>query len=732
MNSLDNAGDLATVLSLLQDASASRESASAACAACANTVARAWAPLMSVAQRQQCWVPVFVAAGPSLFVPALCDALAASACPEEGALLSDAFAQALQQSTPEALFELAVEGQMLCALPDRCANAAQHLLPPFFEQGPFFAWLSRQATIALLAARHSQNLMQTFNRGCVLGHARAVARAWSQLSEQQLAEVIAPCIVAMPHGAKLVPEMLSCFSVPRFFAVAVPLLSDAALCHVLECGLLAMRTLPTQQVRLLVAVHCMRGADAAQRVAEGLARIWSDSYFARHADAALQLQVTRAIKHLLESCGSAAIQAAMPSLLAGVQERLSLPESERRRMGMALAEFASRSMEGVEPLKFEQEGLAELLEWDKDEELPLREDMELEEQKEKRLAVALDPDARIERIGNDDDDDDDSLSSYEMEEEASGKGTARNRGPAYLRDCLRCILEGKQKADQMELGLNAAEELIRSQPSDLEDVCIPLASALLHASDEFSLPDFERLKMNALVALLVAAPKRVAEFLGLHFCSPNWSIQQRVDMLDAAHHAALELSGHQQEQQQQLPVSKNLLLSAVSDDGKTRRWGNALRPASRLAGKSRLTVALGGSFFWAFQNALQSSFVAKLDPLVLAKLLLYLGKIVSLAPSSEPKLRMLTALAEGVWVHRWHKQAHVARSCMIALAEALLSLQPETLVTQFGDTVTEAINWLTDAAREGMDRETTEVAQACASELARHLSATRLENETNP
>jgi hypothetical protein len=71
-------------------------------------------------------------------------------------------------------------------------------------------------------------------------------------------------------------------------------------------------------------------------------------------------------------------------------------------------------------------------------------------------------------------------------------------------------------------------------------------------------------------------------------------------------------------------------------------------------------------------------------------------------------------------VHRWHRHEHVVRSCMIGLVEAMLSVQPETLLG-IADTVTEAVNWFTDVAREGLSKESVEVAHACASEISKHL-----------
>lgn len=715
---LAEASDLSSVRRILRQIaeSSSPDVARQACVVCANHVVRAWAPLFAAAERAW-WLSVFVAALPSS-IAVLFDALCAATLPEDAALVCCALEAALSAASPPHLLSSDLTVRMLCSLPDRCANQAQLLVPAFFEPARFFAWLAVRAG----AVEDPPSLQHLVTCMVGLGQTAALARAWAALPERHLADVVGPCVARTPRGEKLVPHLLAFFSTARFFAVVGPLLEHPSLCHVLECDLLAMRVLPSAQARVLVSVHCMRGAAVAQRLAGELAAIWSDSHFARHAPEELQLQVTRAIRYLLDSCDAAATRDVMPALLGGVHERLGLPDAGRRHLGMALAQRASRSLEGVQPLKFEEvQGLDELLDWDPvsvEPETPEATDHDVSSSGVGKIVVD-DPAARVRSLFDDDDDDDESLSSYEMEDEVVGGGERRPPGPAYLRDCLQCLIDGKRKADQQERGLLAVEGLVRGRPADLEDVCIPLTSALLHAANEFDLPDFDGLRLGGLVSLAVHAPVRVVEHLGAQFCAPNWSIVQRLTMLDAVHRAAVELSGGEPVERA-VPVV--VVAPAVSADGRSRRWGSALHPAAAAAGGgSRLLTPVVGSFFWPFQNGLRSSFAMTLDFVVLARLVLYLGKIVSLAPWGDGKRRMLEALLEGVWVHRWHRQAHVGRSCMMGLVEALLSLPPDRLVDEWADDVSEVIGWYSDAARDAVDRETAEVASACAAELARHV-----------
>jgi hypothetical protein len=725
MKGADELESVESVKQFLAGAAESETVARASCLDCANKIGLAWAPVLTAEERRYLWYPVFVVAGAEYSVPILCDAMMACSCPEEAIFLADALAVVLQheQTRSERLFSSSLMLQLLPSLPDRCANATQALRPIFFEQQRYFAWLARHITVVLILEPARQDLSvhaaTVASKMCSLGPVavKSLVKSWSSCSETMIVERIAPVMRMVGRAEKLLPEVLASFDTARFFAVSHAMLEDATARHVLECALLVGRTLPVGLARRLVSMHCMRGTDAALALARDLAKIWSDSHFAKYVDEALQLQVTRALRFLIDSCGRDGARAIIPSLLAGVHERLGLPEGGRRRLAMSLAQHTSRlAAETSEPLDFGEEGLDDLLEWEVDAEVVIQEEPAGERDDLLEASRKEDPDSRI--VEFEDEDDEDSLSSFEIEDEETV--APKERRPVYLRDCLKCIQEGKRKVESMELGLNAAEELIRAQPVDLDDVCVPLASALLHASNEFSLPRFVEIRSGAVVALLVCAPVKVAEFVGTQFASPNWSIQQRMDMLDAAHDAILELS-HGQHQRQQEEQQQQISLNVVGE--KSRRWGSAVPgrgPKQVLA--NRFKPELAGSFFWPFQNALRPSFVSTLDVLVLAKLMLYLGKVVAATPSSPMKMRMLVALADGVWIHRWHPNEHVARSCMIGLVEALLSVQPPSMLLETSaELLSEAVNWFTDVAREGLTRETTEVARACASELARHL-----------
>lgn len=680
------------------------------CSFLANQVAREWIPLFTSKERLELWIPYFVSYMP-YSLPVLVDSLSNCVSIEEGAIVCEAISECLQQCSLERCFSFSSSLKLLPSIPSKCVNSSTNKCPPFLVPSVFFPWLCDAC--AVLITSRPEGVALILERLILLNETLAIAKSFSQLSEEQL-ESAAACIMKCARFEKLLPSFLACFSVAKFFAVANPLCRDESASYVLEYQLLTMKVLPTKQARTLVSFHCMRGSIDAERIAKALASVWSDEYFASKADIPLQLQVSRAMKVLFQCCGSKITSQIIPSLLPGIHVRLSLPENEKRFVGMAVAEFTSSSVENVKALDFGEPATKDLLEWD--EEQDVEEQVVLEESNTTtgKKEEEIDPDEVYIKPNDDDDeadDDDDSISSYELDEGES----LVSKGPLYLRDCLNCLMDGKQKADRLELGLQAVEGLVRSSPCDLEDVAVPLTSALLHASDEFNIVNFETMRIRGLIALASQCKSLVPTFVGKQFCEPNWSIQQRMDMLECMMEAASELSNQTNTQD---IIVDSVKIQEIEDNGRTRRWGNALHKKSRpLEGKKNGLISVVETFFWPFQEPLKAGFAQKFDPIIVARLLLYLGRVISMVPLSQSKSRMMNALAEAIWVHRWTKELHVVRSCMVALTEALISFEADTLVEEFSDVVDETINWLTDVARDGPDQQTAEVGRTCVSEL---------------
>ena len=65
-------------------------------------------------------------------------------------------------------------------------------------------------------------------------------------------------------------------------------------------------------------------------------------------------------------------------------------------------------------------------------------------------------------------------------------------------------------------------------------VCVELVKVLLHMSDSYSITDFTFLRHRAMVALTVSCPCPIAQYLTAEFYAPNYTIRQRLDILEVS------------------------------------------------------------------------------------------------------------------------------------------------------------------------------------------------------
>src|SRR5690606_14418791 len=81
-----------------------------------------------------------------------------------------------------------------------------------------------------------------------------------------------------------------------------------------------------------------------------------------------------------------------------------------------------------------------------------------------------------------------------------------------------------------------------SESGRLDGVALRLAQILFNLDDQQSIDDFDRLRINALVALCAGSPKVVASYLSDQFYAPYLSVRNRLDALAVLTAASEELS----------------------------------------------------------------------------------------------------------------------------------------------------------------------------------------------
>ncbi|MBW01597.1 Telomere length regulation protein TEL2, partial [Eschrichtius robustus] len=228
----------------------------------------------------------------------------------------------------------------------------------------------------------------------------------------------------------------------------------------------------------------------------------------------------------------------LASLMEGVKSRLDSSLPPVRRLGMIVAEVASARIhpEGP-PLKFqyeEDELTREMLALAMPQptadgpseagpsfapvsgETPDRETVD-------RSGPQVGPEGSDSEL-----DSDDEFVPYDMSVDREQRSS---KAPSYVRGCLEA-LTGSEDWERWEAALRALEGLIFRSPAATQEVSVELAKVLLHLEEKTAVAGFEGLRQRTLVAVTVTDPARVAEYLTAQFYALNYSLRQRMDILD--------------------------------------------------------------------------------------------------------------------------------------------------------------------------------------------------------
>nr|XP_042096041.1 telomere length regulation protein TEL2 homolog isoform X3 [Ovis aries] len=463
-----------------------------------------------------------------------------------------------------------------------------------------------------------------------------------------------------------------------------------------------------------------------------LLETWGSSSAIRHAPLEQQRYVSKALLICLVHLGEAELQASRDELLAslmeGVKSRLDSSLPPVRRLGMIVAEVASARLhpEGP-PLKFQYEEddltreMLALAAPRPAADSPLEAGPPVApvggESPDQETVDGGGPQAG--REGSDSElDSDDELVPYDM----SGDGEQRSsKTPAYVRDCLEA-LTASEDWERWEAALQALEGLILKSPAATREVSLELAKVLLHLEEKTAVAGFEGLRQRALVAVTVTDAARVAEYLATQFYALNYSLRQRMDILDVLALAAQELSrpGRLGRAAQRGPPGPSSQPSgatvpawqAVVEERvrrKTRRFckqGSTGRAAA--AGPNEFNVVAGYFFFPLLQRFDRPVVTFDLlgdDQLVLGRLAHTLGALMYLAVNTAVAVPMGKALLEFVWALRFHGDAYVRQGLLSAVSSVLLSVPAERLLADLPDELLEARSWLADVAEQDADED---------------------------
>uniref|UniRef100_A0A8C6MU84 Telomere length regulation protein TEL2 homolog n=1 Tax=Mus spicilegus TaxID=10103 RepID=A0A8C6MU84_MUSSI len=447
------------------------------------------------------------------------------------------------------------------------------------------------------------------------------------------------------------------------------------------------------------------------QVLKELLETWGCSSAVRHTPLEQQCYISKAILVCLAHLGEPELQdirdELLASMMAGVKCRLDSSLPPVRRLGMIVAEVISSRIHPEGPLlKFQYED---------------------DEMSRELLALATpEPAGDCSSVSRDDE-----FIPYDMSGDRELKSSKQ---PLYIRDCVEALTTSEDM-ERWEASLKGLEGLVYRSPAATREVSVELAKVLLHLEEKTCVAEFEQLRQSTLVAVTVTDPEQVAKYLTSQFYGLNYSLRQRMDILDVLVLAAQALSRPKSLQRRSqhgstVPGTMCSPALAVSQTGnvaapdwqvvveerirsKTRRFSKGC-PQRELSGVPNEFSSVAGYFFFPllqhFDRPLVTFDLLGDDQLVLGRLTHTLASLMYLAVNTTVAVPMGKALLEFVWALRFHVDIYVRRGLLSAVSSVLLSVPTERLLGDLPDELLEARSWLADVAEKDVDEDCRELA----------------------
>ncbi|GAB0196253.1 telomere length regulation protein TEL2 [Grus japonensis] len=472
------------------------------------------------------------------------------------------------------------------------------------------------------------------------------------------------------------------------------------------------------------------------KVLQELLETWGSSSAVKHSPPEQQQYISKAIliclSHLKEPEIETCRQELLTSMMEGVKCHLDSNLPQIRHLGMIVAESISSKINTDGPvLKFQYEEDDEARELksllvqtppfcvvpslpddDRNEKADAAVPLVLESSKKSHTAAPVMPD---EESGAELDSDDD-LIPYDMSEDKELK----TKAPVYIRDCIE-VLTGSEDVDKWEATVKALEGLVRKNPAATREVSVELAKILLHLEEKTCIEGFVELRQRAQVAVLTTDPIPVAKYLTSQFYSLNYSLRQRMDILDVLVLAAQELSypkshgktKHSGAQKPciQLPPGSDSFKDwrRIVDErikSKTRRFATG-QSQVELASSPNEFSSVAGHFFFPliqhFDRPLTTFDLLGEDHFVLGRLVHTLAVLMYLAVNTVAVTAMGKALLEFVWALRFHTDSYVRQGLLSCISSMLLSVPTERLLEDMTEELLETQSWLGDVVEKDPD-----------------------------
>jgi len=158
----------------------------------------------------------------------------------------------------------------------------------------------------------------------------------------------------------------------------------------------------------------------------------------------------------------------------------------------------------------------------------------------------------IEEVDDDGEEDDDLVPYAKPDSDAEDSDddatlVVRNKpkAPVYVRDLI-VYLRDSENYDRQKLALETAPVLIRRKGNfgtEVKEHARELASLLIGIQDSYEMDDFYHLRLQGMVALVVAQPREMGPWFARTFFEGDYSLSQRASVLTVLGLSARELAG---------------------------------------------------------------------------------------------------------------------------------------------------------------------------------------------
>ncbi|XP_067912783.1 telomere length regulation protein TEL2 homolog isoform X2 [Heterodontus francisci] len=318
-------------------------------------------------------------------------------------------------------------------------------------------------------------------------------------------------------------------------------------------------------------------------------------------------------------------------------------------------------------------------------------------------------------------DSDDELIPYDLSNDTELR---RSRAPVYISDCVEVLMTSVDP-EQVEIALKVAVNLIRKNPTASREVSVQFAKVLLHLEDKFNISGFVGLRQRGLVAITITDVIPVTQYLTSEFYTVNYSLSQRLDILDVLALAAQELSQPDSSQRVGSESPFIQLLGEEASDphdpsqpwkkiieerirSKTRHFTKGASRPEPKATPNRLSPVVGHFFFPLIRNydrpQTRFDFLAE-EPLMMGRLIHTLAILMYFSVNVPMAIHMGKALLDFTWAIRYHTDAYVRQGTLFAVSSVLLSVPSHILLTEVSDELLEVRSWLADVAENDPDED---------------------------